>query len=196
MVLAPTQPEAAESEWHDLARGEEVNVLVQGIIEDFLPEGDFVPSLIAKKVAAHLREEEQLLMGAWLDAMLEPLLTSRITHVLGRQRQQSRKVARQAEFRSAAESAEKGDFGPVRTLFETYCSVNEENLRRRIGDMTGEDHRFVAKAYSSDAKRSGLLAKFHEAVATKVGTKRTSEVFTEEKYAQMLRSILGNEYPD
>ena len=56
--------------------------------------------------------------------------------------------------------------------------------------MTGKDHLFVAADYDRDARPLLLLAAFHQAVAKKVGRKRTADVFSEAEYDRLYRSIV------
>lgn len=68
-------------------------------------------------------------------------------------------------------------------------SIDEANTRRKVADMTGDDHRFVAAKYGSSGRYDLMLEAFHKAVAREIGKKRTADVFTEGQYLNLLDSI-------
>jgi hypothetical protein len=87
-------------------------------------------------------------------------------------------------------AAEDGDYEPL-SHFAVVYAIDDENTRRPVGEMTGADHRFVAGRYKASAASDLMLAAFHEKVAKKVGSRRTADVFSEEQYDAMLRSLTG-----
>jgi hypothetical protein len=50
---------------------------------------------------------------------------------------------------------------------------------------------YVASRYHETAAVAKMREAFHKAVAKRVGDRRTEEVFTEEEYDAMYRSIVG-----
>jgi hypothetical protein len=100
-------------------------------------------------------------------------------------------VLRRANSRAFAIAVASGDPTELHA-FQLHYSVDKNNLRRTVADMTGRDHLFVAESYSQTGNRALMLAEFHRAVARRVGTKRTSEVMDEAEYERMLGSIVNN----
>lgn len=70
-----------------------------------------------------------------------------------------------------------------------------QQVQKRVADMTGADHRFVAGRYRDDSKRKSLLAHFHLAVARKVKNRTTAEVLTVDAYDALFRSTVGADQP-
>jgi len=77
----------------------------------------------------------------------------------------------------------------ARRLIDEWHAVDPEHLRKRAGDMTGADHRFVADSYQASGNYALLRAAFHNAVAKKVGTRKTSDVIDADTYETMYQSI-------
>lgn len=165
--------------------------LLAEIIDASMPAGDFIPAVWAEKIVAQLQETQPLLLEAWLHDHAVVFLTDFITHRLARQRRVVQRQAGRSAFAEAARLAAEGNVVPLRSLFEVVLVVDDKNTRRRQGEMTGEDHRYVATSYAASAKPLLLLEAFHQAVAKRIGKRRTSEVFTEEKFAALYRSITG-----
>lgn len=159
--------------------------MIDKAIED--QNGDFTPSQLAAQVLAEGRENDPQAVREWLDAISLAVVTETISKRLQSDRgvALARRGAR--AFQSAVDSGDPDELN----AFRTYYAVNDENLRRRVADMTGPDHTFVANSYGRSARQSQMLEAFHRAVAKKVGPRRTEEVFTEEEYARLYSSVMG-----
>lgn len=163
-------------------------------IDAALPDGDYVVPLVAHDLVEKLRANDPDLLSGWCEAKYEVILTDFIHHKVKNRRSKSREASARSAFAEAAgRFADDGDVvamrDAVRSPFDVEYVVNGENLRRKVRDMTGQDHRFVADEYAETKQTALLLESFHRAVAKKVGRRRTSEVFTEETYLAMYRSI-------
>ncbi|HEY9367594.1 hypothetical protein [Streptomyces sp.] len=158
-------------------------------IADAMGEGDIVAPVVAEKLLAGLQETDPDLLDGWLHASAAQFLTMAIG---SSDRRERTLVRRRASSRRFAEVAESGDVAALST-FAVRLVVDGDNTRRPIGQMTGSDHRFVAGEYGRSAKTARMLQSFHLAVAKKVGKRKTVEVFSEEQYEQMYRSIVGPE---
>lgn len=147
--------------------------------------------IIAEKLHAELLETDPELLEGWLSAVAVDALRlaigtrSRLARMAARQRAGSRK------FQQAAKDAEEsGDTVPLLGLFSLDYVVDAKNTRKRAADMTGPEHLFVAEnTYQRSANEALMLAAFHRAVAAKVGSKRTSEVFSAEQYEHLYLSV-------
>ena len=78
--------------------------------------------------------------------------------------------------------------------FRTTYVIDEYNTRRRVKDMTGADHHFVADNYAQQGRYSLMLSDFHRAVAKQVGGQRTEDVLTEDDYARLFNSLIGGSH--
>lgn len=148
---------------------------------------DWVPAVVASKLAASVDRD---LLDGWLHEMAESVLTAVITRRERGKRAVARSRAGSRAFADARDALENGD-ADVLSSFAVTFAVDDDNTRRRVADMTGADHLYVAADYSKDAKKLQMEAAFHKAVAKKVGTKRTADVFTEATYDEMYRSLTG-----
>lgn len=152
------------------------------LIDEHLADLDeYVPQIEAQKFVASV--DHDLLLDWMTDhatAFVARIMASKRTALRTRAR-------RQSPAREFAEHAEAGTL----SLWQVTFRVDDEDTQRRLGAMTGRDHRFVAAGYKVEGNRALMLAAFHDAVAKKVGNRRTDEVFTEEKFLRLLESITG-----
>ncbi|HEY8977706.1 MAG TPA: hypothetical protein VIN75_26060 [Burkholderiaceae bacterium] len=163
-------------------------------IDAALPDGDYVAPLVAHDLVEKLLATDPDLLHGWCEARYEPILADFIHHKVKARRSASREASARAAFAEAAGAfVASGDAlalrEAVRSPFDAEYVVNGDLLRRKVRDMVGADHLFVASEYAESKQTAALLESFHRAVAKKVGGKRTSEVFTEETYLAMYRSI-------
>lgn len=167
------------------------------IIEERIPAEDFIVSVLADKVHSYLTSEEPELFEAWLHENARKFIAAEISHAERSHRAAIGAAARNEKpsaFAHAARRFQAGDPTALQTgtalrSFDAHFVVNEKNVRRRVADMTGSDHDFVASKYDTTGNKAKMLASFHKAVARKVGDRKTSEVFSEDEYEEMLRQI-------
>lgn len=164
----------------------EMNAVIQAAV----PEGDYVAPLLAAELADKLKANDPELLAGWLWTRAQPELSDTFARRSNSLRQYARAMGPRRAFADASE--EFGRTGDPRVLqtFQTEHVVNSGNLRRKVADMTGADHRFVADAYGATAKNAAMLAAFHRAVAKRVGHRRTADAFTQEQYDAMLHSLM------
>lgn len=139
----------------------------------------------AAEVAAKVNAEIPDVVSEWLDANRITLLAIEIGHRF-RTRRQSAESRKRAAFADAAEAGELA-------VFLEYAVVDADGTRKRIGDMTGADHRFVAGEYQASSEWDALMAAFHRAIAKRVGPKRTADVLSERQYLAIYDRNLGKE---
>lgn len=128
------------------------------------------------------------------NAMVGSYLTGTATDRFNKWRAKARMAARSGSVDSFAQAlAAAGDDTPRLRLsmFSAMHVVDKENTRRSVGQMTGADHRYVARQYTADARVSQMEAAFHKAVAKKVGNATTADVMDEETYSALYRSIVN-----
>lgn len=146
--------------------------------------GDFVAALEAERFVAHMEAHAPAELQEWLRTHAVTFATLALSERLRRERMT---VYRRAGARAFAAAEAAGDV----SAFTNVHTINADNLRRPVADMTGADHLFVAGSYSRQGKRVLLLAEFHRAVARRVGDQRTAAVMTEDEYLRLMKSILG-----
>lgn len=161
----------------------DIHAAIRQIVEDWLPEGDYVPAIEGAKLAAHLAETQPELLDDWLHARAGMFLAEVIRHAGASQRSTARS-------RAARAFSEREDDGTASGPFTVPYCVDDDNTQRRAGDMTGADWTFVAKCHESTSVTALMLAAFAHAVAKKIGHKRTSDVMTEEQFDQLYRDIV------
>lgn len=148
---------------------------------------DFVLGVEAEKLVAYLRANKPAELRMWLDEHAATFVADCVRH-RGRSRRSKAQQRQGAhDFAEAAARFEAGDdeaLNPFKLL--THCI---EGRWKRLGAMRGQDHLYVADDYRCKGKKQLLLAKFHQAVAERIGDRTTEEVFTEEKYLEMYRSL-------
>jgi hypothetical protein len=160
-------------------------------IEDAIPDGDYTAPLVAADLVDRLRAEDPDLLTGWLELRAAVFLADAIARKSNSKRQAARSARPRKAFAEAARSF--ADTGNVAVLspFAAEYVVDEKNTRRTVARMTAEDCRFVASRYDETARQAKLEASFHRAVAKKIGGRLVGEVFTEEQYEAMYRSVTG-----
>lgn len=166
---------------------------VDEAVAKFTPdEGDFIPSQVVAEACTWLEENDADALAAWLWDRRHAILNELLTRRLVAQRAVTLKRARARAFGSASSAFDEGDAEPM-SHFQLVYVVDGENTRRRVGDMTGADHQFVADQYEVDGRYSLLLGEFHRQVAKRVKSKRTADVLDEATYERIYVSILGRD---
>ena len=162
---------------------------MQQAVEGAIPEGDYVASVVAGELVERLRVEDPELLAGWLHLKAPVILADVVARRSNSKRQAARTGAPRRAFAEAARSfASDGD---VRVLspFSAEYVVDDANTRRTVASMTADDCRFVAAKDEEAARISKLEAAFHRAVAKKIGSRVIGEVFTEDQYLEMYRSV-------
>lgn len=160
-------------------------------IEQAIPDGDYTAPLVAADLVDRLRAEDPDLLSGWLELKAAVFLADAVARRSNSRRQAARVAAPRRAFAEAARSfSADGDATVLRPFAAEYV-VDEDNTRRTVARMTAEDCRFVAGRYDETARQAKLEASFHRAVAKKVGVQTVGDVFTEEQYVAMYRSVTG-----
>lgn len=159
------------------------------IINHHIPDGDFNASEVAEKAYNYLLEQHPELDQQWKDEMGFTFFRQTVTSILRSRRLHERRRMKAGAFREDLHRAGMGNIEPLKNFSVTYV-IDEGNTRRKLADMTGDDHRFVASSYEYQGNNALLLAEFHKAVAKRVGRSRTEDVMTEEEYARLYNSIV------
>lgn len=152
-------------------------------------DGDFKVRDLAREFVTELRSEQPLLLASWLDGHAETLIVGRLNKFNHIRKRTERSAARQSQADRARKVWGEGgapDFFETASVFV----IDDHSTRRRLGEMTGADHLFVANTYRQSAEESTVLATFHEAVAREVGDNRTADVLSGDDYLTLYRSVV------
>lgn len=149
--------------------------LVEVLIGKYAPagEGGWVPAVVASRIAAELRStpEGRAAVAAWLDRRLTRILTTEITM----------RKPRNSKGHRMAKAIDRAYF------LQHSCPGQVVKVAH---EMNADDHAYVAARHQMRSKTEGMLSRFHEAVAAKLGEGQiTSDVFDAETYQQQLDSI-------
>lgn len=157
-------------------------------------EGDFVPAVEAEKLIAAVDEKEPSALDEWLHVNAVGFVTHTLSMRLRRHRRSAHRQADPEEFDDAATAHARGDDEPI-SHFAARYEIDATHTRRRVADMTGADHTYVADGYNVSGKRALVLESFHRAIAKKIGKRRTADAITEDQYDALFRSIVTRAAP-
>lgn len=171
---------------------DELNSLMSQYVDKIVhANGDVVPAVAARELSRELLRTDPELLTGWLDNNADVFIAEAISKALRSARARARAQARPRAFKKATEEFEKTGDSSVFSVFDVRLCIDDNNTQRRIGDMTGNDHMFVANRHYTDSRRAKLLGDFHRSLADRLGDQRVSDVYTEEQFADMYRSITG-----
>jgi hypothetical protein len=155
-------------------------------------EGDFVAVIVAEEFVRSEEQEHPRQFNEWLRANAVDYCTERLKNRINYERATA---LRRASARLFAETSVNGEMAEAlgSGLFKVRFVVDEENTRRSLATMTGEDCSFAAAAYRKTGKRHMMLGAFLDALANKTGEKTVSEVMSEEDCDRLLRSITAED---
>jgi len=165
-------------------------------IEAATPDGaDYIAPLVAADLVERLRAEDPDLLHGWLDLKASVFLADVIARRSNSKRQTARAAAPRKAFAEAAERFQETHDPIVLSPFAFEYVIDDANTRRTVARMTALDCRFVAERYEDTARSARMEASFHRAVAKKVGSRTVGEVFSEDQYLLMYRSLTGGRAP-
>ena len=140
--------------------------------------------VVAQEIVDRLLGGDPELLSGWLLAKAPTIVCDYLRQIDHTSRGRVRITAPGKAFADAAARFEAGQSDAM-VVFEARYVVNEDGARRRVADMTGPDHVFVAREYAESARTQKFLESVHRAVAKKVGDRKTSEVYTPEQYVAL-----------
>lgn len=158
------------------------------LIADATAGTEWAAPVVAAGLHADLLANDPDLLSGWLHASAVEMLRQAIANRSRAARTAARHGARPRAFAAAAQA---GDTAALVSMFAVDYVTGPGQTRKRVADMTGPDHEFVAGRYDQTGNRALLLAAFHRAVAAKIGDQRTADVYTEQQYAELHESITG-----
>lgn len=153
------------------------------LIREMLPEGTWISEQLARQIMARLMDEDPELLEGWLHEYAVHTLTTRISEQARSAHGHRSSARRRSVFADAAAD------GP--DSMSAFLVIDTRNTRKRISEMTGDDHLFVARRHERRSRSEAVLAAFHEAVAERVGTRRTGDVLSQQEYDDMYQRLLG-----
>lgn len=161
---------------------------MRGIIDAETAGGPYVSAAVAERIVEKLEATDPELLSGWLHAQAVGFLRHAINLRDCSQRTHARLTASRSVFRNAAEAAEEGDAEPLSKFLSTVYVV-EDGSRMRLSEMRKSELVFVADNYERKAADLLLQEAFLRALAKKVGTKKVSDVYDEQKLSDLWLSI-------
>lgn len=161
---------------------------MRALIDAETAEGAYVSAQVAEQIVEKLAATDPELLSGWLHDQAVGFLRHAINLRDCSQRTHARMTASRSVFRNAAEAAEGGDPEPLGTFLKTVYVV-EDGSRMRLSEMGKPDLLFVADDYGRRASDALLQEAFLRALAKKVGRRKVSDVYDEDKLSALWLSI-------
>lgn len=146
--------------------------------------GDFVAALEAQQFVTMMQAEHPEELEAWMHTRVIQFVTESLTH---QERGQRARLVRGARFSRAFGDGDTTEL----SLFRLSWPINDEDVRRPLGQMRRPDLMFVAGHYERDGNQKMAMAAFMRALAKKAGARPVGEVMSEEKCSALLHSFVG-----
>lgn len=146
--------------------------------------GNRINSELVTDLIRDLDTTDPDLLTGWSRLTLHQNLLSLLRSLDARDRSQSVRRA----FTDQRVAFEAGDL----TAFDVVHVVNNEFLRKRVGEMTAADHRYVAQRYTASAIRASYEAEFHSVVAARLDAGQvTADAFNPSQYVRLRENIVS-----
>lgn len=166
-------------------------------VEAAIPDGvDYVAPLVAADLVERLRSEDPDLLNGWLNLKAAVFLADVIARRSNSKRQTARAAAPRRAFAEASRTFETTHDPVVLSPFAFEYVIDAANTRRTVARMSAQDCYFVADRYEETETSARMKKSFHRAVAKKLGGRLIGDVFTEEQYLLMYRSLTGGRAPE
>lgn len=77
------------------------------------------------------------------------------------------------------------------SLFDLSYSVNDDDVRKKLGEMTGKDHFYVSESYKSQSHILSNYGDLHKKIGIEVGRRLTRTVYTENELRHLFSEYEG-----
>lgn len=111
------------------------------------------------------------LVQEWIDEHIRLILSGWVSDVLRWDRITERK---RSPIEDIVERAASG-----LSLYDLSYPVNDDDLRKKLGEMTGADHLYVSVSYQNQSRILSNYGDLHQHLSRTVGRKLTRTVYTE-----------------
>lgn len=164
---------------------------MRAVIDAETAGGPYVSAQVAEHIVAKLRATDPGLLDGWLHAQAVNFLRHAINLRDCSTRSHARAVSGRRAFGEAAAAHGAGDTTAL-SGWLGVVHVVEDGTRKRLSEMTAADLEHVASDYDSRAAENAMHATFLRALRKKVGRKAVGDVFSEDRLAEMWRSLSGS----
>ena len=154
-------------------------------------QGTYASPVVARHIVEKLRATDPDLLIGYLEAQAVQIIRHAINLRDCSTRAHNRTATSRSVFRAAAADFEEGDEEPLRSNFLGEPYVIETGERKPLGEMGRPERRYAAEDFGRREAENAMQKAFLLAIDKKAGTKRTCEVFSEEKLAELWASISG-----
>ena len=162
---------------------------VRAYIDDAMADRDYIPSDLAHKLIAKLREEDPQLLAQWLDAQAITIMRDTINRINSGRRSVARQNSNRSVFANAIERAEAGEPALLEGWLSQEFVISPENVRRPLAQMYREEILYASTVYDRLAEGNRMQAVFLRALADRVGARQVGEVFDNDQLSTLWRSI-------
>jgi hypothetical protein len=172
------------------ANATERNHAMEEYVRAALPDGDYVPRLVADDIVATLLTEDRELLEEWLLLHAGHLVARIVQSMRAADRARMRNSG-QATFAAAAAAFAGGDEEPLRNFLDTVYYAVEGSVTRRLGDMTADDCEHVAAKFQRAAATYDFESVFMGVLARKCRRAGLSvrDVVTHEQILSLRNSL-------
>jgi hypothetical protein len=151
-------------------------------------DGPYMSVVVAARIVEKLEATDPELLQGWLSTQAVQFVRMAINARDCSTRTHARATAGRSVFKEMADAAEAGDAEPLGSWLRTVF-VLEDGSRQRLAEMRAADLTFVADDYGRRAADALMQESFLRALAKKVGKRKVSDVYDEDKLAQLWQSI-------
>lgn len=162
---------------------------MNALCREALAASDLPVPVVAEELA---RKVDPDLLAGWMQERVVDIIRQHLLQLGHVDRTTARRSAGPRAFAAAAEAFAAGEETAFGSRFTAWHRVDDKGTRRQVGDMTGEDHLFVAENYQQESTYTGLLARVHRRIGRKLGDRKTSEVYSEQEYAALFGKRAGS----
>jgi hypothetical protein len=163
---------------------------MRAVVDAETGDGPYHSPAVAAHIVEKLRATDPELLDGWLHAGAVQFLRHSINLRDCSTRSHARQTAGRSVFRQAAADYEAGDEGAMAAFLDTRYVV-EDGSRVRLAEMRKADLNFAADDYQRRASDQLMQEAFLRALAKKVGNRKVSDVFDDEKLSAMWTSLAG-----
>ena len=163
---------------------------IRDLINEEVPDGDYRVSEVAMQVWERAINENPERLNAFLWDLARQMIGGELRGIQRSRRSTMYHRQRSWAFGNAAQQFVQTGDQTVFHPFEIRYAV-AGNVQRKVGDMRGDDHRYLAEKRRQSSFRDSLMSQFHLRVADVVGDRRTAEAMSEEQYTRLYQALVG-----
>lgn len=170
------------------------NDQMERLVRKLTDDGEYIASVVAHKLVDNLEATNPGFLNAWLEHNQRAFLSQFVARLSNTERAVSRAQMERRRFTLAADVFESTGDSRLLSQFQVEYTVNSDNVRRQVKNMTADDCAFVKRRYRAARETAALEEAFFEAVEQKLresGMATIGDLFSEERFIELHESIVG-----